>query len=133
MTRKFDHRLELAAGYWFAMSESKRPWPVVVIACLYLLVGVLGFAAHFRELIQHHPDAMGIELTELVGAISGVGLLMRKQWARWLALVWILFHVALSLFHPIRELAIHTAFCVLIIWALFRAETRDWFRGQRAA
>lgn len=115
------------------MNESKRPWPVIVIACLYLLVGVGGFVGHFRELLEHHPDAVAIELTELVAAISGAGLLMRQNWARWLALAWMLFHVGLSAFHPLGELAIHSVFCVLIVWALFRAETRQWFRGLVAA
>jgi len=126
-------RVEAAAAYWSAMNESKRPWPLIVIACLYLLVGVGGFAAHFPELMARHPDAVAIELTELVGAISGVGLLMRQKWARWLALAWILFHVGLSLFHPIGELAIHAAFCAMIVWALFCAETSRWFRGPAAA
>ena len=36
---------------------------------------------------------------------------MRQNWARWLALAWIIFHVGLSLFHPIGELAFHVAFC----------------------
>ena len=90
------------------MSESKRPWPVIVISSLYLLVGVIGFVAHFQELWARHPDAVAIELTELVGAISGAGLLMRQKWARWLALAWILFHVGLSLFHPLGELAMRT-------------------------
>ena len=115
------------------MNESKRPWPVIVIAGLYLLVGVGGFVGHFRELLERHPDAVAIELTELVGAISGIGLLMRQNWARWLALAWILFHVGLSLFHPLGELAIHAAFCVMIVWALFRAETSRWFRGPVVA
>ena len=115
------------------MTESKRPWPVIVIACLYLLGGVVGFIAHFPELWARHPDAVAIELTELAGAVSGVGLLMRQEWARWLALAWILFHVALSLFHPIGELAIHAAFCAMIVWALFRAETVRWFRGPASA
>ena len=114
------------------MNENKRPWPVIVIACLYLLVGVGGFAGHFRELIARHPDAVGIEITELVGAISGVGLLMRQNWARWLALAWILFHVGLSIIHPLGELAIHAAFCVLIVWALFRPESSRWFQRQVA-
>jgi hypothetical protein len=115
------------------MNENRRPWPVIVIACLYLLVGLVGFIAHFPELWARHPDAIGIELTELVGAISGVGLLMRQKWARWLALAWILFHVGLSLFHPIGELAIHAAFCAMIVWALFCDETSRWFRGQAVA
>jgi len=115
------------------MSEGKRPWPIIVIASLYLLVGIVGFVAHFPELWARHPDAVAIELTELVGAISGVGLLMRQKWARWLALAWILFHVGLSLLHPIGELAIHAAFCAMIVWALFCKETSRWFRGQTLA
>jgi hypothetical protein len=58
---------------------------------------------------------------------------MRQKWARWLALAWILFHVGLSLFHPIGELAVHAAFCAIIVWALFCAETSRWFRGPAAA
>lgn len=115
------------------MNDARRPWPVIVIACLYLLVGVGGFVVHFPELWARHPDAIAIEVTELAGAISGAGLLFRQNWARWLAVAWILFHVGLSLFHPLGELAIHAAFCVLIVWALFRAETRQWFRGNLAA
>ncbi|HET6168545.1 MAG TPA: hypothetical protein VFE01_00135 [Terracidiphilus sp.] len=114
-------------------TDDKRPWPVIVIASLYLLVGVVGFIAHFPELTARHPDAVAIELTELLGAVSGVGLLLRQKWARWLALAWILFHVGLSLFHPIGELAIHAAFCAMIVWALFRAETARWFRASAAA
>lgn len=111
------------------MSEGKRPWPLVVIASLYLLIGVVGFVAHFPELWARHPDAYAIELTELTGAVCGVGLLMRQRWARWLALAWILFHVGLSLYHPLGELAVHAAFCAMIVWALFCAETSTWFRG----
>jgi hypothetical protein len=106
---------------------------VIVIASLYLLVGVIGFVAHFPELLARHPDAVAIELTELVGAISGAGLLMRQKWARWLALAWILFHVGLSLFHPWGELAVHAAFCAMIVWALFCAETSQWFRTSATA
>jgi hypothetical protein len=114
-------------------TDNKPPWPVIVIASLYLLIGVGGFIAHFPELTAHHPDAVAIELTELLGAISGVGLLLRQTWARWLALSWILFHVGLSLFHPLGELAVHAVFCVLIIWALFRPETSRWFRKTAVA
>jgi hypothetical protein len=115
------------------MSENKIPWPVIVVACLYLLVGVLGFAGHFPELLARHPDAIGIEITELIAFLCGVFLLRRQNWARWLALAWILFHVGISLFHPWRELAIHAVLCVLIAWALFRPATALWFRQSNPA
>jgi hypothetical protein len=115
------------------MNVRQIPWPVIAIACLYLLVGLGGFARHFGELLARHPDAIGIELTELVAAICGVFLLRRQNWARWLALAWILFHVGLSLFHPLSELAVHGIFCLLIVWALFRPESTRWFRRSGSA
>lgn len=57
------------------MSADKRPVSVTILACVYLAVGVGGFAVHFRELLARHPDAVGIEVTELTGIVCGVFLL----------------------------------------------------------
>lgn len=110
----------------------KRPITVVLIAILYLLVGVAGFIGHFSELLARHPDAIGIELTELAAVLCGVFLLLRHNWARWLALAWILLHVAISLTDPVSKLAVHVAFAILIAWALFRQDSGRWFRPADA-
>jgi hypothetical protein len=115
------------------MNIVRRPWPVIVIACLYLLVGVIGFVAHFPELLARHPDAVGIEATEIVAVICGLFLLLRQNWARWLAVAWILFHVGISFLHPLPELAVHVVFCLFIAWALFRPATALWFRRSVTA
>jgi hypothetical protein len=106
----------------------KPPVAVVIVVAIYLLVGMMGFVYHFRELTAGHQDAIAIELTELTAVVAGVGLVMRKNWARWLALVWVVFHVVISLFHPLSELLIHAALCILIAWLLFRPGTAQWFR-----
>jgi hypothetical protein len=92
---------------------------------------VVGFAAHFRELLAGHHDAVGMELTEFVAILCGAFLLRGHNWARWLALVWMAFHVVLSAFHAIPELVIHAVFCVVIAWLLFRPEAARYFRGAR--
>lgn len=114
------------------MSSSKRPISVTILACLYLAVGAGGFVVHFRELLAHHPDAVGIEVTELVAILCGVFLLLGHNWARWLAVAWIAFHVVLSAFHSIAEFAIHAVFCALIAWILFRPEATRYFRAARS-
>lgn len=106
----------------------KPPIPVLIVVAVYLLVGVMGFVYHFSELTAGHRDAIAIELTELTAVVAGVGLLMGKNWARWLALAWVVFHVVLSLFHPLRELLIHAVLCILIAWLLFRPGTAQWFK-----
>jgi hypothetical protein len=110
----------------------KPPIPVVIVIAVYLLVGVMGFVYHFPELTAGHRDAIAIELTELVAVVAAIGLLLRQNWARWLALAWVVFHVLVSLFHPLRELAIHIALCILIAWLLFRPATARWFKEVRS-
>ena len=113
------------------MNANKRPISVTILACVYLAVGVGGFAIHFHELLARHPDAVGIEVTELTAIVCGVFLLRGQNWARWLALAWIAFHVILSAFHAIPELVIHAVFCAVFAWVLFRPEAVRYFRGAR--
>ncbi len=58
-------------------------------------------------------------------------MLRAHNWARWLAIAWIAFHVALSAFHALGEFAIHGLLCALIAWALFRSEANRYFRDGR--
>lgn len=111
----------------------KRPISITLVACLYILVGVAGFAFHFKELTTRQPDAVMIELTELIALVCGVSILRAQNWARWLALAWVVMHVIISLFHPIGELAVHLVLCVAIAWVLFRSEGRRYFRRPPAA
>lgn len=115
------------------MSISKRPVSVAILACVYLLVGLGGFAFHFKELWARQPDAFVVEFVEIVAVVCGVFMLRGQDWARWLAVVWIGFHVGLSAFHPLKEFVIHSVFFVVIAWILFRAEARRYFRSNQPA
>ncbi|HEY4900011.1 MAG TPA: hypothetical protein VIH91_04245 [Terriglobales bacterium] len=111
------------------MVSNKRPVSVLIVACVYLAVGVIGFAYHFKELLALHSDSVGIELTEFLAIVCGVFMLRGRNWARWLALAWIAFHVVLSALHTFREFAVHALFCAVIAWALFRPAAARYFRG----
>jgi len=113
------------------MNTNKLPVPVWIVACLYLAVGTVGFVYHFHELARHPQDAIWIELTEFVAIVCGVFLLRRQNWARWLALAWILFHVVLSAFHSLHEFAIHLLFCAVIAWMLFGSRSTGYFQSPR--
>lgn len=102
-----------------------KPAPAVfAIAVLYLAVGLAGFVRRF----PHHwqREDILIEVTELVAVTCGVFLLRRKNWARWLAVAWMAFHVALS-FPVLTQVAIHLSFLIVIAWALFRPSMRGHF------
>jgi hypothetical protein len=110
--------------------RKKIPVSVVVIACLYLAVGIVGFVAHFQDLRAR--DGISIEITEFLAIVCGVFLLRAQNWARWLAVAWMAFHVAMS-FGVWRELAIHGVFLVVIGWCLFRADAARFFGNGKAA
>ncbi len=113
------------------MNSNQRPRSVLILACAYISIGAIGFAYHFRELLAFHPDAVSIELTEFLGILAGAFMIRGHNWARWLALAWIAFHVILSAFHAFAEFAIHGVFCAVIAWLLFRPEAARYFRGAR--
>jgi|ERR1700739_5011121 hypothetical protein len=110
---------------------NKRPWSVVIVACLYIVVGALGFAFHLREIFQRNAfpyDAVLIELTEFLAILFGVFLLRGANWARWGTVAWMAFHVAVSVFDPFQKLAAHFVFLAVIAWLLFRRDASQYFR-----
>ncbi len=58
-------------------------------------------------------------------------MLRGHNWARWLALAWIAFHVVLSAFHALAELAVHSLFCAIMAYFLFRPAANGYFRAGR--
>ena len=106
---------------------NQRPVSILILACVYLAVGGIGFVYHFRALWQ--PDGIWIELTEFLAILCGAFMLRGHNWARWLAVAWIAFHVVLSAFHAFRELAIHSLLFAIIVWCLFRPAAGRYFRG----
>lgn len=110
---------------------SKRPLAVTIIALVYVLMGVAGLAYHLAAFKAEHPfqyDNVWIELIFVIAIVSGVYMLRGHNWARWVALAWIAFHVVVSAFHTLPEFAIHSLFCAVLAYFLFRPATARYFR-----
>jgi hypothetical protein len=112
------------------MSARKRPVSVLILSCLYITVGALGFAYHFPELIGFKDYAVWIELTELLAILAGAFMLLDHNWARWLALAWMAFHVAISL-PVLRQMAVHSIIFAVIAWLLFRPDAGRYFTSRK--
>jgi hypothetical protein len=111
------------------MNATQRPSSVTIVACAYLAVGAVALVYHFRELLSLQRDSVSIELTEFLAIVSGAFMLRGHNWARWLALAWIVFHVILSVFDSGHGLVVHGLLCAVIAWILFRPEAARYFRG----
>jgi hypothetical protein len=112
------------------VNATTRPLAVTILAWVYIAVGSIGFVYHSPAIQAKHAfqfDDVWIELVEATAVLAGAFLLRGDNWARWLAIAWMAFHVVVSAFHPLRELAVHAALCALFAWILFRPEARRFF------
>lgn len=113
----------------------KRPPSVTVIGCLIIAAGSIGFAYHvteFRRLLPIQYETVWICLLRLLAILCGVYLLGGRNWARWLLLAWIAYHVILSGFHSLIQVVVHGLLLAVIAWFLFRPKAAVYFRGAHA-
>jgi CHASE2 domain-containing sensor protein len=111
---------------------NKRPIPVIVIGCLYVATGAIGLASHLIAFKPQHPfqyDIVWISLVSLIAIVCGIYMLRGSNWARWLGLAWMAFHVILSVFHSRSELVVHSLLFVAFAYFLFRPPATQYFRA----
>jgi hypothetical protein len=114
----------------------RRPIPLIIVSVVFVIVGVGGlFAAvrpifHFGTGIPSHElrDTIFVAISGVLAVTSGVFMLRGQNWARWLCLVWLAFHVVMSFFHETLELVVHFIFLVLIALILFKSSAATYFR-----
>lgn len=110
---------------------NQRPLPVTIIGWVYIAVGAIGFAYHAPE-IGRQPfqyDIVWIELLRLLAIVAGVYMLRGRNWARWLALAWILIHVIASALNSLTQFAFHAVFFAILTYFLTRATASRYFRA----
>jgi hypothetical protein len=112
------------------MSSVRRPIAVLLVSCLYMAVGSIGFLAYLPKQTAPQQDWLWIELAELLALFAGAFMFRGRNWARWLALVWMAFHVAIS-FPVIRQVVTHSIIFALIAWVLFRPDTQRFFKPAK--
>ena len=114
---------------------NKRPISVTVIGCIFIAAGVIGFAYHVTEFKIQRPfeyEIVWVSLLRLLAIVGGVFVLRGSNWARWLVLTWIAYHVILSAFHSPFELVVHGLLFAVIAYVLFRPRAAAYFRSAGA-
>ncbi len=114
---------------------NRRPLSVTIVGWLYIATGAATLVTHALEFkASGWPyDLILAELISLAALVSGIYLLRRQNWARWLAIAWIGFHVVLSAFHSLQEMAMHAAIAAVLAYFLFRPTASRYFRIVRTS
>src|SRR5262249_11195640 len=114
----------------------KRPLMVSILSGLLIAAGAIGLVYHLTDFKMSKPvqsELVWISFVRLLAIVSGIFMLLGRNWARWLALAWIAFHVAISFFHSTEQVVVHSLLFVLFAYFLFRPEVRAYFNPREAA
>jgi hypothetical protein len=107
----------------------KRPLSVTIMSFVFIIAGVSGIVYHFADLKNATEITVAWVLFVRLLAVAGGWFAFRgRSWARWLLLAWIVYHVYVSLYHTIDEIAIHVVFTMLTLFALFNKKANAYFR-----
>ena len=98
----------------------KRPIAVTILGCVFIVAGVVGLAYHLSDR-PLEPHIVLISLVRMLAIVGGIFLLLGHGWARWLLLVWLGFHVAVSALHSVSEALAHAALLIVVGYFLLRA------------
>ncbi len=107
----------------------KRPVLVTALSLLLIASGLVGLAFHITEFsVRPKLDFAFVMTVRALAIVAGVFLLRGKNWARWLSMFWISFHVIASVFHPLSQLLIHILVFAVFAIVLFRPAAAAYFR-----
>jgi hypothetical protein len=113
---------------------NKRPLSITLIGWLFIVTGGVGLVYHFTEInIQHslEGDTVWICSVRLLAVVGGVFLFYGFNWARWLLVAWMGFHIVLSALHSLQEFLVHSLLFGAILYFLFRSRASAYFRRRR--
>lgn len=103
-------------------------WLFTIFGSIALLSGLLPLAgANTAQLIAEFKAHWMVHLSRVVQIVSGLFMLRGHNWARWLLVAWIVFHIAISALHSWLQLLIHVAIFSVILFFLFRRRANEYF------
>ena len=123
---------------------NKRPPSVTLISWVFIALGVIPIvinllppigeaaAQHLAEARPQHPvqDVL-IAAVRLLAVLGGTFMLRGANWARWLLLAWVGFHIYVGFLHSVFAGLVHGGLFSVMAYCLFRLQVTDYFRGGK--
>jgi hypothetical protein len=106
----------------------KRPFTVTFLGCLFIAAGLVGLVYHLNEGPLDRWLFL-IASIRIVAIVGGAFLLQGRDWARWLLLAWLAFHVVVSAFHSLSESIAHVVLLSAVAYFLLVSPDSKYFRS----
>ena len=119
---------------------NKRPRSITIISWLFIAVGVIALLYHLAPQLLAQRDGqrpleqglLWVCLVRVLAVLSGVFMLRGSNWARWLLVVWLAYHIILSAFHSLTQVVVHALLFGVVLYFLFRPQASAYFRRLKA-
>ena len=113
----------------------KRPLSVTIICWIFIVFGAIALLygllpSGHTNASQRMADLKGhwyVHVSRIVQILCGVFMLYGFNWARWLLVVWIAFHIVISILHSPFQLLVHSVLFAVILYFLFRRPASAYF------
>src|SRR5689334_24511201 len=105
----------------------QRPRSITIISSLFIVFGTIALISglwRVDELTSHWY----IHLSRFLQIVAGVFMLYGRNWARWLLVAWVAFHIIISALHSVLFLLMHVAIFSVILFFLFRRPASVYFQ-----
>src|SRR6185436_4949132 len=105
-----------------------RPRSITIISWLFIVFGSIALVAGLLPRIDISVAQRVVELkthwyvhlSRISAIVSGVYMLYGFNWARWLLVAWLGFHIIISILHSPLHLLMHVLLFAPILYFLFR-------------
>jgi len=107
-----------------------RPRSITIVSWLFIIFGsiaLLSGVLPFRDLVSHWY----IHLSRILMIVAGVFMLKGHNWARWLLVLWIAFHIIISALHSVLFLLMHVVIFSVILYFVFRRQSSFYFLAAK--
>ena len=103
----------------------QRPRSVTIISWLFIIFGSIALISGLvtADLKSHWY----VHLSRFLQIVAGVFMLYGRNWARWLLVAWIAFHIGISALHSPLMLLMHVAIFSIILFFVFRRAASAYF------
>ena len=107
-------------------------WIFIAVGAIALVVGWVPLAQRLTEFKEHPFENAPVFLARVLAVLCGVFMLCGFNWARWLLVVWIGYHVVIGLLHSPGSGLVHGLLFAVVVYFLFRPRASAYFRDSKA-
>jgi len=109
----------------------RRPLSITIISWLFISFGSIALLGGLvrgggGDLVSHWY----VHLSRILQIVAGVFMLYGRNWARWLLVAWIAFHIVVSALHSSLFLLMHVAIFSVILFFVFRRQASAFFNAE---